>query len=379
LAEVGKRFSGVIREVDTVGRLGGDEFLILLDDVSDFVDITWVADRLQESLMPPGSVNDHMISSAASIGVVVNDSHYSEAEEIIRDADIAMYRAKDLGRGRHEYFDQSMREKVITRLNAEAALDKAINNDELLLHYQPIVNLNSKQIVGIEALVRWKNDKLGVLPAEAFIPLAEETGKILQIDQWVLDNGLRQWWIWKKNFPPRSSWIMTLNISRIEFSQPNFVEGVQRSLEKYNIGAENIGIEITESIIALDTNAAISTLAGLKSIGVKILLDDFGKEYSTLHNLIEYPIDYLKIDKGFLQKINTQRGKGLLKTIISMGKDLDMKVIVEGIETEEHLEILQSIHCEFGQGYHLSKPIDPAYLDVWVASRLGTDSLKLKT
>ena len=171
---------------------------------------------------------------------------------------------------------------------------------------------------------------------------------------------------------------MTINISRMEFAQPDFVEKVHSAIEKYSVGPTNIGIEITESIIASDANAAISTLNDLKSIGVKVLLDDFGKEYSTLNNLIDFPIDFIKVDKGFVQKVTTKRGRGLIKTIIAMGQDLDMKVVVEGIETEEQLEILQSLQCEYGQGYHLSKPIDPAYLDIWVATRLGTDSLKLR-
>ncbi|MGD8457700.1 MAG: EAL domain-containing protein [Anaerolineales bacterium] len=378
LVEVSKRFSRIIREIDTLGRLGGDEFMIILDEVSDIIDITLVAERIHECLKPAISINGHQITSSASIGIVVNDPRYKIAEEIIRDADIAMYRAKELGRSRHEYFDQSMRDKVLTRLKAEAELNQAIVDNEFVIHYQPIVSLNSKQILGIEALVRWKNDLRGLLPASAFIPLAEESGKIQKIDEWVLDNGLRQWWMWKKNFPAREPWIMTINISRMEFSQPDFVEKIRSAIEKYNIGASNIGVEITESIIASDADVAISTLNDLKSIGVKILLDDFGKEYSTLNNLLDFPIDFIKVDKGFIQKITTKRGKGLIKTIIAMGQDLDMKVVVEGIETEEQLEILQSLQCEFGQGYHLAKPIDPSYLDIWVATRLGTDTLKLR-
>jgi diguanylate cyclase (GGDEF)-like protein/PAS domain S-box-containing protein len=378
LIEVGKRFSRVIRESDTVGRLGGDEFLILLDGVTDIIGVTLVAERIHESLNPPIIIDGHQITSSASIGIVVNDPRYKLAEEIIRDADIAMYRAKELGRARHEYFDQSMRDKVLARLNAEDELNQAIAHNEFVIHYQPIVSLNSKQILGIEALVRWKNNARGLLPASAFIPLAEEIGKIQKIDEWVLDNGLRQWWLWKNNFPAHEPWIMTINISRMEFAQSDFVEKVHSAIEKYNIEASNIGIEITESLIASDADAAVATLNNLKSIGVKILLDDFGKEYSTLNNLIDFPIDFIKVDKRFVQKISTKRGRGVMKTIISMGQDLDMKVIVEGIETEKQLEILQSLKCEFGQGYHLSKPIDPTYLDVWVATRLGTDSLKLR-
>jgi len=363
LIDVGNRLVNIIREGDTVGRLGGDEFLILLDEVTDIFYITGVAERIQESLRLPFDLNGNQVNSNASMGIVVCDSRYSVADEMIRDADIAMYRAKELGKARFDFFDQAMREKVVIRLEAEAELRQALTNNEFTLHFQPIYNLKTKQIIGIEALIRWQNRNKGLMNAADFIPMAEEIGMIKEIDQWVITSGLRQFQHWREAFPSRSNWLMTLNVSRLELSQPNFARTIKKAIEETGIDPSNIGLEITESVIASDFGAMILTLNDLKTLGIKILLDDFGKDQSSLSNLMDYPIDIIKVDKRFLHKMTTKRGLGLLKSIISMSGHLNMELIIEGIETQEQLDQLVALGCELGQGYHLSKPVGANILE----------------
>ena len=359
LIESSHRLQVCLREEDTVARLGGDEFVILLEDIQDPVDVTRIANRIQTNLASPCDLENHKVFVSVSMGIVLNTNGYERPEDILRDADIAMYRAKGQGRGRYEMFDMTMLAHAMTRLELETDLRRALERKEFIVHYQPIVELGACRIVGFEALVRWQHPVRGlVMPAE-FIPTAEETGLIVPIGHWVLLEACRQVREWQAQFPTEPPLTVSVNLSVKQCSRADLVQKVAEVLQKTGLAAGDLKLELTESMIVEDTESTSTMLSELRALGVQVQIDDFGTGYSSLGYLQRLPIDTLKIDRTFIGRIgNNGSGSEIVQTILVLAHDLGMKVVAEGIETDEQLSKLKSMKCEYGQGYFFTKPVD---------------------
>lgn len=359
LIESAKRIAVCLRGEDTVARLGGDEFVILLEDVKDPMDATRVADRIQDDLALPCDLNGHKVFVSVSIGIILSEARYEQPGDILRDADIAMYRAKGQGRGRYEMFHAAMLAHAKTRLKLESELRKALERQEFIIHYQPIIELGTSQIVGFEALARWQHPTRGLVAPAEFIPTAEETGLIVPIGHWVLAEACRQICEWQIQFPSDLPLTISVNLSVRQCAQMDLVQKVAEVLQKTGLGAGNLKLELTESMIVEDTQSTAAMLSELRALGVQVQIDDFGTGYSSLGYLQRLPIDTLKIDRTFVSRIKKDgSGSEIVRTILALAHDMGMKVIAEGVETEEQLLKLKSMDCEYGQGFLFTKPLD---------------------
>lgn len=357
LVETAKRLEKCVRPGDTVARLGGDEFVILFDDVRDAESARVIAERVQTSLSTPFYVNACEVFSSASIGIALSSQEYDRPEDILRDADITMYRAKALGKARVEVFDPSMRAHAVSLLHMETDLRRALERDEFRVYYQPIVALGTDAIMSLEALIRWEHPHQGLVSPAEFIPLAEETGLIVAVGEWVMRKVCADIKEWQAEASPAIR--VAVNISPVQLRRPGFVKSVKRILDENRLSGDCLGMEITENVLLDKSMATIEMLNELKELGVHIILDDFGTGYSSLSYLQHLPIDILKIDRSFIAKLTRDDEQTrIIETIILLGRNLGIDVVAEGIETDEQLERLKSIHCDQGQGFLFSKPIE---------------------
>lgn len=358
LKAIAKRLQSSLRPSDTVARLGGDEFGILLTNIQELENITSVVNRIQNSVRQPLNLEGQEVFTTASIGIALSSAGYDSAQDLMRDADIAMYRAKVLGKARSCLFNKTMHQIAVNRLRLETDLRRALERQELRLHYQPIVSLNTGEITGFEALVRWSHPEDGLISPSQFIPVAEETGLINQIGWWVLREACLKLRIWQLTFPKETPLTMSVNLSGKQFAQPGLIEQVDLILRETGCDRNSLKLELTESAIMEHSNAN-SVLEKLRSLGVMLDIDDFGIGYSSLDRLSQFPINTLKIDRSFVSRIDAGgRNVEIVKAIVTLAHTLGMNIVAEGVETAQQLTQLKALNCEFAQGYIFSKPLD---------------------
>jgi diguanylate cyclase (GGDEF)-like protein len=372
LVAVGARIASALRPGDSVARLGGDEFGVLIEGIRAPPDALQVADRIQRALAGSLEVDGHEIYATASIGIAMQSERYARPDEVLRDADIAMYQAKLGGRACAELFDAAMHGSVVERMQLEADLRRAVERcDEFVLHYQPVVGLGSGSIVGVEALVRWAHPTRGFLAAEEFVPLAEESGAIVPLGDWVIRRVCEQLRAWQGSQPVLADVAMSVNFSGRQFRRQDFVDAFRRIMSETGVDPRLIAVEVTESVIMDDVEVSAAKLARLRELGVRIHVDDFGTGYSSLSYLHRFPITAVKIDRSFVSELPSHaESEEVVKAIVSIAESLDFDVIAEGIESEAHAERLQELRCRYGQGFHIGPPMEPAALEAWVAGRV---------
>jgi len=345
-----------VRPADTVGRFGGDEFVVLCEDVTDEPMALRIAGRLARVFAEPFSLEgDDVHVASASIGVVLRDGAQDDPEELLRDADAAMYRAKERGRARVELFDTGMLARAIGRLQTEGDLRRALERDELRVVYQPIVALGDGRIRGFEALVRWQHPERGLLAPAQFIPVAEESGMIVALGRVVLEEACRQSAHWSALHGPVP---IHVNLSARQVADPNLVDSIAHVLRTTGVDPANLVLELTESSLLERVHSPGETLSRLKALGISLILDDFGTGYSSLSYLQHFPLSGLKIDRSFVAALSGSNGSGaIVDAILRMATALDLEVVAEGLETPEHLDVLRRLGCRFGQGYLFSRPV----------------------
>jgi diguanylate cyclase (GGDEF)-like protein len=359
LIMVGKRLETALRSSDSVARFGGDEFGILLEAADPDTSIRPISQKILDVLKPAFKVETHEVHISASIGIVKKTAGYISAEEILRDADIAMYRAKEMGRHRYEVFDINMRNQAYTRLELENEMRAGLEKKEFQLFYQPIILLESKRLVGFEALIRWFHPTRGLMLPGQFLSIAEESGLIQPISDWVLNEACSQLKTWQKAFPALQYVSVSVNISSNYFAHPNFVEKVIKAVQSKDLKAESLKLEITEGVLINNYAVANSVFKKLQDFGIRIQIDDFGTGYSALEYLQNYPVDAIKIDRSFINGLGKgEKSSKLVRAMISMARELGMEIIAEGIETDAQLMELKNSACGYGQGFLLSLPLD---------------------
>lgn len=361
LVQAAVRLKDCVRAEDTVARLGGDEFVVVLENLSSEADAMPVAEAIATRFSRAFLLGGRELTVTASVGIAVGRVGLDDADNLLRDADVAMYRAKSDGRARYVLFDASMYTDTLARLELENDLRRAIPNGELRVYYQPIVLMTPGNVGEIEALVRWQHPTRGLVQPSEFIEIAEETGLIVPLGRWVLREACRQVALWHKQFPTDPPLIVNVNLSPRQFQLPTLVEEVAQTLRETGLPADCLKLEITEGVIMRDAEATISTLWRLKDLGIKLAIDDFGTGYSSLAYLKRLPMDVLKIDRSFVAGLGRdQEDTAIVRAIISLAKSLDLLVTGEGIETREQAALLGAWGCDRGQGYYYGKPIDSA-------------------
>ncbi|MFZ0499298.1 MAG: EAL domain-containing protein [Steroidobacteraceae bacterium] len=356
LQSVAERLLACVRSSDTVSRQGGDEFVILLSEVTQPADAAVTAEKILLALSMPHRIDQQDLHLAASIGVVTYPDDGTEAKTLLKHADLAMYCAKDSGRNTYRLFEPDMNGYTADRQSLESGLHRAIERHEFVLHYQPIMRLDSGELIGVEALIRWRHPQRGLVPPAQFVPIAEESGFIAPIGRWVLHEACRQSRAWRAaGLPPLR---IAINISTVELRDKGFVESVGAILEEHGLVPRDLELELTETFLMRDSNSTAAVLQSLSNLGVRIALDDFGTGYSSLSHLKRFPIDTLKIDQSFVHNLATDADDAsIVSAVIGMGKGLQIRVVAEGVETPEQLAFLRRQGCPEGQGYYFSRPV----------------------
>ncbi|MDJ0707448.1 MAG: EAL domain-containing protein [Leptolyngbyaceae cyanobacterium MO_188.B28] len=360
LVTIARKLTACIRAVDLVARLGGDEFAILLEDIKTISKATEVAERIQKELSLPIYLEQHEIFSSASIGIASSGLGYNQPEEILRDADNAMYHAKSLGRSQYALFDSTMHARMVDLLQLGSDLHRAFKRQEFQLYYQPIVSLKTHTLVGFEALIRWLHPQKGSICPDEFIPLAEENGLIHQIGEWIFNQACHQLRQWQQQFPNAASLEMSINLSGKQFTHPQLVKQIEQTLQRTGLNPNDLKLEITESIVMEDSQRSKEMLLKLKALGLQLCIDDFGTGYSSLSYLHRFPVDTLKIDRSFVSAINQDTentGIVITQSIATLAHTLGVNVVAEGIETAMQLSLVRAFRCDYAQGYYFSKPL----------------------
>ena len=359
LVAFANRIQDSLRDIDSLARFGGDEFVILLEDIENEEYASSVAERLQQELKRPFMVSGKEVFAPASFGVMANTKDYDHAENIIRDADSAMYHAKEKGKAQFKVFDKKLHEKAMHLLQRETDLRKAIHNNQFENHYQPIVDLKTASLVGFEALIRWNHPQLGLINPGSFISIAEETGLIIPITRLVTESACTHLQKWQEQLGDIVSLSMNVNISSKHFLMPSLLDDIQEILTKTSLPPEQLKLEITETALMEDADETVRLVHRLKDYGLQLVIDDFGTGYSSLSYLQRLPIDTLKVDRSFVSRIQNEPdgNRNIVEAIISLAHRLNMIVVAEGVESPEQYAILLEMNCQLGQGYLFSKPL----------------------
>ncbi|MBH8565648.1 EAL domain-containing protein [Nostoc sp. CENA67] len=369
LIAIGRRLQDCLRPVDTLARLGGDEFGIILENLTDISSAIQIAKSILQQLSLTFKLSRYEVFMSASIGISWGNKDYEKPEYLLRDADTAMYRAKALGRARYHVFDPAMYQEAIQLLELENDLRRAVERQEFIIYYQPIISLTTGRISGFEALLRWQHPVRGLISPIEFIPIAEETGLINPINMWVLQSACQQLRIWQHHSPNLENLTISVNLSAKLFSQANLTAEIDQIIDETKVNPACLELEITESVIMENTCAIKGILQELKARNIKLIMDDFGTGYSSLSYLHSFPLNALKIDKSFVKRMQeSQANMGLVPAMISIAESMGMTVIAEGVETQEQLKQLKSLKCNFAQGFLFSKPLEQKLVLNFIAS-----------
>ena len=372
LREVAGRIKNSLRNGDTLARFAGDEFVVLFEDVTEVTTVTRIVERIQEYLVQPLELNGQTVMPSASMGIALSTAGYERAEDILRDADTAMYRAKSSGRARYEVFDPQMHAHAVTVLQREVELRAALVNHEFRVLYQPIIGVQDQRIVGFEALVRWQHPRLGLLTPEQFLSIASEAGLIVDLGQWVLRESCAQLRRWQQQWPAIRDWFVSVNLSGQELMHPDLLEMIDRILAETGLPATCLRLEVTEGSLIERTEDSQEVIRKLQERRIWLSIDDFGTGYSSFSYLCRFPFDVLKIDRSFIQDLDTDDHRfEIVKAIITMAHNLGLQVVAEGSESIEVLKRLQSLPCEYVQGYAVSKPRDAQGAAELIAAQCG--------
>jgi diguanylate cyclase (GGDEF)-like protein/PAS domain S-box-containing protein len=371
LVNVARRLKAMMRPTDVLARLGGDEFAILVEDLNRQRDAVELAERIQKELLKPVHLGSMEVAVSAAIGITFSTNNYQTSDQIIRDADIAMYKAKSKGKAQYALFDSSLHQQVTAQLKMETELRRALGQGQIFLEYQPICTLKERRLIGFEALARWNHPDRGMLDPSSFIPVAEETGLIVPLGNWVLAEACRQMREWR-TIRGGADLGISVNVSSLQLTHPDFVSHVAHAIQAGELKPSQLTIEVTESVLMNGIENAISTLTALQRMGVTLSIDDFGTGYSSLSYLATLPIDALKVDRSFIDRMGREKDGGeIVRAIFTLGQALGKRVYAEGIETGDQLARLEELGCQYGQGFLLSRPVNAARAGIFVANDAG--------
>ena len=352
---VAQRLLNVMGIGDTLSRHGGDEFVMLLPNIKDMSEVVEMAHKIVKKFKKSLTIDDHILSTSASIGIAVYPEHGGTFEQLLQNADVAMYKAKENGKNNYCFFTQKMKHNLVGLFKMQNNLKNAIKNKEFILHYQPQVDLVENKIVGVEALIRWQHPSMGIIPPLQFIPTAENSGLIVPIGEWVIHEACKQGAIWNQE---GKAIVVAVNVSAVQFKRGNLLDVVKNALAVSKLDPKYLELELTESILINDTENVLETVKGIKELGIQLSIDDFGTGYSSLAYLKRFAVDKLKIDQSFVRDIiNDKEDASIVKTIIQMAKSFNLKSIAEGVENGKVLKLLEEFGCDEVQGYHFAKPM----------------------
>ena len=368
LIEIARRLEKSIAPTDTVARLGGDEFTILLENISSKSEATLVAESIYQTLSFPFNIDGYELFSTASIGIALSSVGYEHPEDILRDADLTMYSAKEQGKARYEVFDNSLRDRALQRLELETDLRRALERNEFEVYYQPITSLQLGVLSGFEALVRWNHPTKGRIQPGEFIPICEETGLILPLSNWLLKEACQTTRNWQLKYPEHPAIRMSVNLSALQFRESHLIEEVEKVLQETGLSGEFLKLEITEGTLIDNIDVVTEIILHLRKKQIQFSIDDFGTGYSSLSYLHRFPVDTIKIDRSFVSQMQADENSAIVKAIVTLAHMLDMDVIAEGIETTAQLAQLRLLQCEYGQGFFFSKPLSKAKAEALIAS-----------